>query len=158
MASFQSLGLIPELVDACKRLGFTHPTQIQQESIPLALAGRDIIGLAQTGSGKTAAFALPVLQNLFSAPQPGYCCVMAPTRELAVQIGEQFQALGVAIGLRTCVVVGGMDMMQQQIALSKKPHVIVCTPGRLVDHLENTKGFNLKTLKYLVFLFNLDYG
>jgi ATP-dependent RNA helicase DDX47/RRP3 len=71
-------------------------------------------------------------------------------RELAVQIGEQFEAIGSGIGVRSAVIVGGMDMMSQQIALSKKPHIIVCTPGRLVDHLENTKGFNMKNLKYLV--------
>jgi ATP-dependent RNA helicase DDX47/RRP3 len=88
---------------------------------------------------------------------------LAPTRELAVQISEQIEALGNAIGVRCCSIVGGMDMMTQSIALSKKPHVIVCTPGRLVDHLENTKGFNLKNLKYLVLdeadrLLDLDFG
>ena len=75
---------------------------------------------------------------------------MAPTRELAQQIAEQFEALGSTIGVKSVVIVGGMDMMEQAIALSKKPHIVVCTPGRLVDHLENTKGFNLKQLKYLV--------
>jgi ATP-dependent RNA helicase DDX47/RRP3 len=84
-------------------------------------------------------------------------------RELAVQIGEQFEAIGSGIGVRSAVIVGGMDMMSQQIALSKKPHIIVCTPGRLVDHLENTKGFNMKNLKYLVMdeadrLLDLDFG
>eukprot|EP00842_Homolaphlyctis_polyrhiza_P000243 jgi/Hompol1/1219/HPOL_001061-RA len=146
----ERLGLIPELVESCTKLGFKHPTEIQTASIPVALSGRDIIGLAQTGSGKTAAFALPIIQSLFAEPQALYACVMAPTRELAFQISEQFEALGSTIGLRCAVIVGGMEMMAQSIALSKRPHVIVCTPGRLVDHLENTKGFNLKNLKYLV--------
>lgn len=88
---------------------------------------------------------------------------MAPTRELAVQISDAFMALGSCIGVRCAVIVGGMDMMAQQISLSKKPHIIVCTPGRLVDHLENTKGFNMNNLKYLVMdeadrLLDLDFG
>ncbi|KAJ3178150.1 ribosomal RNA processing protein [Geranomyces variabilis] len=161
--SFESLGLIPQLIEACTKLGFTTPSDIQAASIPQALEGRDIIGLAQTGSGKTAAFALPILQRLFASPQPLYACVLAPTRELAFQISEQFEALGSTIGVRCAVVVGGMDMMSQAIALSKKPHVVICTPGRLIDHLENTKGFNLKQLKYLVMdeadrLLDLDFG
>ncbi|KAJ3267751.1 putative ATP-dependent RNA helicase ddx47 [Borealophlyctis nickersoniae] len=159
----QTQGILPQICEACDKLGFKTPSEIQRASIPDALAGRDIIGLAQTGSGKTAAFALPILQALFLAPQPLFACVMAPTRELAFQISEQFEALGSTIGVRCVVLVGGMDMMSQSIALSKKPHVIICTPGRLVDHLENTKGFNLKQLKYLVLdeadrLLDLDFG
>lgn len=132
-------------------------------TIEIDVIGRDIIGLAQTGSGKTAAFALPVLQSLWTDPSPLFACVMAPTRELAYQINEQFSALGAKIGVRCAVIVGGMDMMSQAIALSRKPHVIVCTPGRLVDHLENTKGFNLKSLKYLILdeadrLLDMDFG
>ncbi|KAJ3205981.1 ribosomal RNA processing protein [Entophlyctis luteolus] len=162
-ASFAALGLIPQLCEACATLGFTRPSDIQVKSIPYALEGRDIIGLAQTGSGKTAAFALPVLQALWNAPQPLFACVMAPTRELAFQISETFEGLGAKIGVRCAVVVGGMDMMSQSIALAKKPHIIICTPGRLVDHLENTKGFNLKSLKYLIMdeadrLLDLDFG
>ncbi|KAI8824477.1 P-loop containing nucleoside triphosphate hydrolase protein [Fimicolochytrium jonesii] len=161
--TFEDLGLLPQLVEACKKLNFTHPSDIQVASIPHALEGRDIIGLAQTGSGKTAAFALPILQRLFAAPQPLFACVMAPTRELAFQISEQFEALGSTIGVRCAVIVGGMDMMSQAIALSKKPHIVICTPGRLIDHLENTKGFNMKQLKYLVMdeadrLLDLDFG
>lgn len=161
--TFESMGLLPQLVEQCAKLGYTKPTQIQAQSIPLALEKRDIIGLAQTGSGKTAAFVLPILDSLFKDQTPLYCCVMAPTRELAIQIHEQFEALGSCIGVRSVVLVGGMDMMTQSIALSKKPHVIVCTPGRLIDHLENTKGFNLKQLKYFVLdeadrLLDLDFG
>lgn len=122
-----------------------------------------MIGLAQTGSGKTAAFSLPILQSLLETPQPLFACVLAPTRELAIQIAEQIEALGAEIGVRCAVIVGGIDMMAQAIALSKKPHVVVATPGRLVDHLENTRGFSLKKLKYLVMdeadrLLNMDFG
>ncbi|OUM62519.1 hypothetical protein PIROE2DRAFT_67453, partial [Piromyces sp. E2] len=147
--TFESLGIIPQICEACERLKFKAPSEIQAKSIPIALQGRDIIGLAQTGSGKTAAFSIPILQELWNAPQPFFACIMSPTRELAIQIAEQIEALGSTMGVRCATIVGGMDMMTQAIALSKKPHVIVCTPGRLVDHLENTKGFNLKHLKYL---------
>ena len=161
--SFKDLGLIEQLTEQCDALGYKKPTDIQKEAIPLALQKKDIIALAQTGSGKTAAFALPVLQNLFLDPQPFYCCVLAPTRELAAQISEQFEALGSKIGVKSVVLVGGLDMVSQSIALAKKPHILVCTPGRLVDHLENTKGFNLKSLKYLVLdeadrLLDMDFG
>ena len=149
-ATFASLGLIPQICEACSLLNFKVPSAIQRETIPYALKGKDIIGLAQTGSGKTAAFALPIIQALYEDPQPLFACVLAPTRELAYQISEQFSALGSTIGVRCTVIVGGMDMMQQSIALSKRPHVIVATPGRLQDHLENTKGFSLRNLKYLV--------
>lgn len=149
-ATFESLGLIPQICEACALVNYKAPTNIQRETIPYALQGKDIIGLAQTGSGKTAAFALPIIQALYENPQPLFACVLAPTRELAYQISEQFTALGSTIGVRCAVIVGGMDMMQQSIALSKRPHVIVATPGRLQDHLENTKGFSLRNLKYLV--------
>jgi ATP-dependent RNA helicase DDX47/RRP3 len=192
-ATFASLGVIGPLCEACDTMGFTKPTTIQTEAIPLALQGRDIIGLAQTGSGKTAAFSLPILQALWEDPKPMFACVLAPTRcvwlsseranqravlelevglstltratltahsllscstddtsELAYQIAQQIDGLGATIGVRTAVIVGGMDMMTQSIALSKRPHIVVATPGRLQDHLENTKGFSLKGIKYLV--------
>jgi ATP-dependent RNA helicase DDX47/RRP3 len=149
-ATFKSLGIIEPLCAACASLNFTKPTDIQRECIPYALEGRDIIGLAQTGSGKTAAFALPVLQAIWNEPSGLFACVLAPTRELAYQIAETFTALGSGIGVRVATIVGGMDTMSQSVALAKKPHIVVATPGRLQDHLENTKGFSLRTLKYLV--------
>jgi ATP-dependent RNA helicase DDX47/RRP3 len=113
-------------------------------------------------SGKTGAFALPILQSLMENPQRNYALVLAPTRELAIQIAEHFTALGSCIGLIVAVIVGGVDMATQAISLAKRPHVIIGTPGRLVDHLENTKGFNLRSLKYLVMdeadrILNSDY-
>ncbi|KAG4304375.1 hypothetical protein PORY_002085 [Pneumocystis oryctolagi] len=161
--SFKDLGLIDELCNVCKTLKFEVPTPIQKEAIPWAIQGRDIIGLAQTGSGKTAAFALPIIQALWIKPSPLFACIIAPTRELAYQISEQFSALGGDLGLKSVVIVGGMDMVSQAIALNKRPHVIVCTPGRLQDHLENTKGFSLRTIKYLVLdeadkLLDMNFG
>ncbi len=161
--TFEDLGVMDSLCDACKALGYKNPTPIQTESIPLALGGRDIIGLAETGSGKTAAFALPILQALMEKPQSLFALIMAPTRELAYQISQAFEALGSLISVRVAVLVGGLDMVSQAIALGKKPHIVVATPGRLLDHLENTRGFSLRSLKFLVMdeadrLLDLDFG
>ncbi|KAG6743545.1 hypothetical protein POTOM_052244 [Populus tomentosa] len=155
--TFADLGLCKELVEACENLGWKKPTKIQEEAIPYALQGKDLIGVAATGSGKTGAFVLPTLEALLKdsqerkSVQPFFVCVLSPTRELAIQIAEQFEALGSGIGVRCVVLVGGEDMLQQSIVLAKKrPHVIVGTPGRLADHLSNTKGFSLHALKYLI--------
>ncbi|KAM0257368.1 hypothetical protein ACHAQJ_004456 [Trichoderma viride] len=161
--TFKELGIVDSLCEACESLNYKTPTSIQARSIPVALQGRDVIGLAETGSGKTAAFALPILQALLEKPQPFFGLVLAPTRELAAQIGQSFEALGALISLRCAVIVGGLDMVPQSIALGKKPHIIVATPGRLVDHLEKTKGFSLRSLKYLVMdeadrLLDMDFG
>jgi len=150
MSDFRSLGLIDILVEAVEALNFKKPTSIQEQAIPPALEGRDIMGFAATGSGKTAAFALPVLQALYQKPAPLFCVVLSPTRELAHQTAQQFQALGAPMGVKTAVIIGGEDSMQQAMALSRKPHIIVATPGRLLDHLEKTKGFHLRHLQYLV--------
>ncbi|KAI5674559.1 hypothetical protein M9H77_14923 [Catharanthus roseus] len=150
--SFKDLGVSDQLVEACDNLNWKAPTKIQIEAIPHALEGKDLIGLAQTGSGKTGAFAIPILQALIDAPQAQafFACVLSPTRELALQIAEQFEALGSGIGVRCAALVGGVDQTQQSIALARRPHIVVATPGRLVDHLSNTKGFSLRMLKYLV--------
>ncbi|CAN8002654.1 unnamed protein product [Ixodes hexagonus] len=160
--TFKSLGIVDVLCEACEQLKWKSPTKIQKESIPLALQGKDVIGLAETGSGKTGSFALPILQALLETPQRLFALVLTPTRELAFQISEQFEALGAGIGVKCAVVVGGIDMMTQALTLAKKPHIIIATPGRLVDHLENTKGFSLKALKYLVMdeadrILNMDF-
>ena len=161
--TFEELGIIESLCEACDSLGYKAPTPIQAQAIPLALQGRDLIGLAETGSGKTAAFVLPILQALMEKPQQLHSLILAPTRELAYQISQAVEALGSLISVRCAVLVGGMDMIPQSIALGKKPHVVVATPGRLLDHLENTKGFSLRLLKYLVMdeadrLLDLDFG
>ncbi|KAJ8384001.1 hypothetical protein AAFF_G00212450 [Aldrovandia affinis] len=160
--TFKDLGVTEVLCEACEQLGWKTPTKIQVEAIPVALEGRDVIGLAETGSGKTGAFALPILQSLLSSAQRLHSLVLTPTRELAFQIAEQFDALGSSIGVKTAVIVGGIDMMSQSLALAKKPHIIIATPGRLIDHLENTKGFTLRALRFLVMdeadrILNMDF-
>ena len=162
VAAFKEVGVCEELASAAADLGWPAPSPIQAASLPHTLERKDVIALAQTGSGKTGAFALPVLQALLESPQRLYAAVLSPTRELAIQIAEQFEALGGCIGVRCATVVGGVDMMAQAVALAKRPHIIVGTPGRLVDHLKNTKGFNLRNLKWLVLdeadrLLNMDF-
>ncbi|XP_046410289.1 ATP-dependent RNA helicase DDX47 [Neodiprion pinetum] len=160
--TWKDLGIVDSLCQACEELKWKTPSKIQKEAIPLTLQGKDVIGLAETGSGKTGAFALPILQALLENPQRYFALILTPTRELAFQISEQFEALGASIGVKCAVIVGGMDMMSQALTLAKKPHILIATPGRLVDHLENTKGFNLRSLKYLVMdeadrILNMDF-
>lgn len=160
--TWQDLGLTEVLCKACEQLKWKKPSKIQKEAIPVALKGKDIIGLAETGSGKTAAFALPILQALLENPQRYFALILTPTRELAFQISEQFEALGSSVGVKCAVIVGGMDMMSQALILAKKPHILIATPGRLLDHLTNTKGFSLRALKYLVMdeadrILNMDF-
>lgn len=148
--TFKSLGVDERLCEICKQIEWETPTAIQAEAIPVALKGKDVIGLAETGSGKTGAFAIPILQALLRKPQRLFALVLVPTRELAIQISNQFKSLGGSLGVETAVIIGGIDPVTQSNSLSKKPHIIIATPGRLVDHLENLKGFNLRALKYLV--------
>ena len=117
--SFQDLGLVEVLCEACESMNWKKPSKIQVEAIPVALEGRDVIGLAETGSGKTGAFALPVLQALLENPQRLFGLVLTPTRELAYQIQEQFVKLGSKIGIKCAVLVGGMDMVSQAVTLGK---------------------------------------
>uniref|UniRef100_A0A8B9GUH7 RNA helicase n=1 Tax=Astyanax mexicanus TaxID=7994 RepID=A0A8B9GUH7_ASTMX len=150
MEAFAALGLSDWLIQQCKQMGITRPTPVQQSCVPAILAGRDCMGCAKTGSGKTAAFVLPVLQKLAEDPYGIFCLVLTPTRELAYQIAEQFRALGKPLGLRDCIIVGGMDMVAQGLELSKKPHIVVATPGRLADHIRSSDTFNMKRIKFLI--------
>jgi ATP-dependent RNA helicase DDX49/DBP8 len=117
-----------------------RPTPVQRACIPAVLAGRDCIGIAHTGSGKTASFALPLLQRLAADPYGVFALVMTPTRELASQISEHFIALSAGFTLRVAVCVGGEDVCRQAAALARKPHIVVATPGRLRDHVESHAG------------------
>jgi ATP-dependent RNA helicase DDX49/DBP8 len=108
------------------------------------------LGCSKTGSGKTAAFAIPILQTLSEDPYGIFCLVLTPTRELAFQIADQFRVLGKPIGLRDAVIVGGMDMMQQSLKLAQRPHIVIATPGRLADHISSTDISTLKKIKFLV--------
>uniref|UniRef100_A0A8C2TG82 Probable ATP-dependent RNA helicase DDX49 n=1 Tax=Coturnix japonica TaxID=93934 RepID=A0A8C2TG82_COTJA len=150
MAAFRELGLAPWLVEQARQMGLSRPTAVQAACIPPILQGRDCLGCAKTGSGKTAAFVLPVLQVLSEDPYGIFCLVLTPTRELAYQIAEQFRVLGKPLGLKDCVVVGGLDMVVQALELSRKPHVVIATPGRLADHLRSSNTFSLKKLKFLI--------
>eukprot|EP00917_Polyrhabdina_sp_WS-2016_P025189 GHVP01054271.1.p1 GENE.GHVP01054271.1~~GHVP01054271.1.p1 ORF type:complete len:417 (-),score=72.15 GHVP01054271.1:35-1285(-) len=147
---FSSLGVCKELCAACSNLGWNHPTLIQEQAIPAGLKKRDLVALASTGSGKTGAFAIPILQHLLKDPKVMRVLVMTPTRELAIQIRDQFTALGEKIFLKVVALVGGIEMQAQAGAIKNKPHVIVGTPGRIKDHLQNTKNFSLKNVKFVV--------
>lgn len=135
--TFGSLGLSEWAAETCKELGMRQPTPVQTHCIPKILSGRDVLGLAQTGSGKTAAFALPILNRLAEDPYGVFALVVTPTRELAFQLAEQFKALGSCLNLRCSVVVGGMDMLTQTRSLVSRPHVVITTPGRIKVLLEN---------------------
>ncbi|KAL6657537.1 hypothetical protein ACP70R_005317 [Stipagrostis hirtigluma subsp. patula] len=130
-ATFADLGLSQWLVDACGALGMKCPTPVQRRCIPRALAGEDVLGIAETGSGKTAAFALPILHRLGEDPYGVAALALAPTRELAAQLAEQFRALGAPLGLRCLAAIGGFDSLAQAKGLARRPHVVVATPGRI---------------------------
>jgi ATP-dependent RNA helicase RhlE len=143
--SFAELDLAPEVLDAVRDAGYTHPTPIQQQAIPLALAGRDLIGLAQTGTGKTAGFTLPIIHNLITPPlaaangEPVHrvrVLILTPTRELAAQVEESFRKYGKHVPLRVVPIYGGVGIEPQSKALKKGVDVVVATPGRLLDHME----------------------
>jgi superfamily II DNA/RNA helicase len=135
-ATFAELGVCSWLVDSCELLGIRSPTPVQRCCIPVALRGQDVMGLAETGSGKTAAFALPMLQKLSEDPYGIFGLVLTPTRELAIQIAEQVSALGAPMSARVCTVIGGVNMTSQSLELSSRPHIVIATPGRFIDHLE----------------------
>src|SRR6058998_1865705 len=134
---FASLGLVPELVRAVAEEGYERPTPIQQETIPLALEGRDLIGSAQTGTGKTAAFMLPILQRLAPGPRNTLrALILVPTRELAEQVLQSALAYGRYTRLTAAAVYGGVGMEPQTQALRRGVDIVVATPGRLLDHME----------------------
>lgn len=131
---FKEMNLIRPLLDAVKDEGFEEPSPIQKETIPMVLEGKDVLGCAQTGTGKTAAFALPILQRLAKVKsQDLRCLIMTPTRELAIQIERSFTSYGKYLSLYTGVIYGGVGQKPQEDMLRKKPDILVATPGRLND-------------------------
>ncbi len=132
-SDFYGLGLAPALLSVLERHGFVRPTPIQAQTIPVAITGKDVVGIAQTGTGKTLAFGLPMMQNIARRTTRGL--VIVPTRELAAQVDDVLLQFGKTLGLRTAVVVGGASEVRQRRALQRAPHVIIATPGRLIDHL-----------------------
>ena len=145
--TFDGLGIAPRLLEALDKLQFATPTPIQYQSIPHALAGKDIMGIAQTGTGKTLAFGIPVLQRLAQAK--GIALILLPTRELAVQVNEDLHNIGRFFHLRTAVLIGGESIGRQIRTLRQNPHVIIATPGRLMDHLAQ-KTISLSAVKTLI--------
>lgn len=140
MTTFIDLGLAAPILKALEEEGYHSPTPIQAQAIPSLLEGKDLLGIAQTGTGKTAAFALPILNRLAAAPKPAQRCgarvlVLSPTRELASQIGESFEAYGRHMNIRVAVVFGGVGYRPQREALTRGLDVLVATPGRLLDHM-----------------------
>lgn len=147
---FGSLSLADWLCRHIVSVGYREPTEVQKHCIPPILAGRDCIACAKTGSGKTAAFALPILHKLAEDPYGVFALVLTPARELAFQLCEQFRVFGKHIGVKTAVIVGGVDMVKQSLLLSQKPHVVIATPGRLADHLLSTDTVSLNKIRFLV--------
>jgi ATP-dependent RNA helicase DeaD len=152
LITFPALGLRPELTDVVSALGYEEPTPVQREAIPLLLAGRDLLGQAETGTGKTAAFALPMLQVIAaSKPAPRHTCglVLVPTRELAMQVAEAVHKYAKGVGLSVLPLYGGAPMHAQISALERGASVVVATPGRALDHMRR-KTLQLDTLRVLV--------
>jgi len=130
--SFYGLGIAPNLLQVLGQHKFKVPTPIQYKAIPIAIAGKDVLGIAQTGTGKTLAFAIPMVQQLVQ--RKGIGLVLVPTRELAIQVNETFEKIERSMGMTSAVLIGGASMYEQVEALKKKPRIIIATPGRLIDH------------------------
>jgi len=154
---FQDFGLAPEILRALSDQGYEHPTPIQAEAIPIVLQGKDVMGAAQTGTGKTAGFSLPIIQLLLAhantsmspARHPVRALILTPTRELADQVAENVKAYSRHTPLRSTVVFGGMDMAPQTVALRSGIEIVIATPGRLLDHVQQ-KTVNLSQTQILV--------
>jgi ATP-dependent RNA helicase RhlE len=145
-SAFYGLGIAPNILTVLDKLGFKTPTPIQEKSIPPGLEGKDVVGLAQTGTGKTLAFGIPMIQAALGGKQG---LVILPTRELAAQVEETLRKIGGPLGIHTAVLVGGESMHRQLAALRRNPMIVICTPGRMIDHLEQ-KTISLKNIGILV--------
>jgi ATP-dependent RNA helicase RhlE len=145
--SFYGLGIAPGLMQKIQDLGFETPTPIQLKAIPLANEGKDVIGIAQTGTGKTLAFGIPMVQRL--AQKKGRGLVLTPTRELAIQVRAAMMPFAAVLRMGTAVLIGGEPIRGQVRALKKNPRIIVATPGRLIDHMEQ-RFVNLSDVNILV--------
>ncbi|XP_068674830.1 probable ATP-dependent RNA helicase DDX27 isoform X2 [Montipora capricornis] len=151
--SFSTMNLSRPLLKAINDLGFSHPTPIQASTVPVALMGKDICACAATGTGKTAAYMLPILERLIYRPQQASVIrvlILAPTRELAIQVHSVAKALSKHTDIHVCLAAGGLDMKGQEAVLRKGPDIVIATPGRLVDHLHNTPSFSLHTVEIIV--------
>lgn len=145
--SFSELGISQSILEVVKQLKLSIPTPIQAKTIPVAINGQDLIGIAQTGTGKTFAFGIPMIQRIGRIKGQGL--VIAPTRELALQVEESLNTIGRQLGLRTALLIGGEALGKQLFMLRRKPHIVVATPGRLIDHLKR-RTFDLNQINTLV--------
>lgn len=143
---FYSLGIAPNILQALDALGFSVPTPIQERCIPSALEGKDLIGIAQTGTGKTLAFGIPMVQAALSG---GQGLVVLPTRELAYQVSDEIRKIGGKLGIKTALLIGGESPMRQIQALRRSPQIVIGTPGRIIDHMTQ-KTLSLKSVSTLV--------
>ena len=146
--TFHDLGIAPEILHILAGLKFTTPTPIQHKAIPVAVTGQDVIGIAQTGTGKTLAFGIPLVQRLAAAPS-GKALILVPTRELALQVNETLLQLALAFKMRTAVLIGGESLHGQLRMLKFNPRIVIATPGRLNDHLGN-RNIRLDDVSVLV--------
>ena len=149
--TFESLGLSQAMLKALEEKGYGYPTTIQAEAIPYFLQWRDVIAKAPTGTGKTFAFGIPMIEHIDPSKEGVQGLILAPTRELAIQIGDELRGLLTYFqGIRVAVLYGGAGIGGQIKQLERKPQIVVATPGRLLDHLQNTKGFTFENLQCLV--------
>jgi ATP-dependent RNA helicase DeaD len=149
LEKFKELGISATIIHALSDMGFEEPTPIQAQAIPLVLSGKDLVGQAQTGTGKTAAFGIPLLENIKTSTGATYGIILAPTRELAIQVAEEMNKLGQFSNINTLPIYGGQDIQRQIKALQRKPQIIVATPGRLMDHMER-RTIKLTDIKMVV--------
>jgi ATP-dependent RNA helicase RhlE len=147
-SGFYGLGIAPNILAVLDRSHFTVPTPIQEKSIPQAIEGKDLVGIAQTGTGKTLAFGIPLIQHILKTGR-GHGLILLPTRELAEQVDEMLRKIGEPLGIKTAVLIGGEPIGRQHRALARRPQVIIATPGRLIDHLEQ-RTVSLKEISILV--------
>jgi len=147
--SFNGLGISPNFLSALQKLNFTTPTPIQYRAIPSAIEGKDIVGIAQTGTGKTLAFGIPMIQRIIALEGKNRGLILLPTRELAIQVNNTLQKITRGFGVRTAVLIGGESMYHQIRAIKNNPHVIIGTPGRINDHLKQ-RTINFNTISILV--------
>ncbi|MFH1582174.1 MAG: DEAD/DEAH box helicase [bacterium] len=145
--NFYGLGIAPGILEILKKIRYLTPTPIQHQSISIAIQGKDIVGIAQTGTGKTLAFGIPMIQRIASTK--GLGLVLLPTRELALQIDSELHKIGNSLGLKTVVLIGGVPIRPQIASIRRKPDIIIATPGRLIDHLHQ-KTVNLKNVNILI--------
>jgi len=132
---FGGLGIAPKMLEVLAQLNFKTPTPIQRKAIPIAIEGKDVVGIAQTGTGKTLALGIPMIQRILQSNK-GKGLIILPTRELALQSNEMLQKIGRPFGLKTAVLIGGASMGQQVQAIRNRPHIVIGTPGRVIDHLQ----------------------